>query len=205
MKPEWYPDWTGQTCVIVASGPSARTVPLELARGKAKFIVINHSWQLAPWADVLYAADYGWWRESKGCPDFKGLKVAGEIRASREGWGVNFVTIAKGDSRLLLNEPGRIGYGHSSGFQALNLAVQFGVKKIVLVGYDMRLDNGVHWHGKHGPRMNNPTEKLAGIWRSALDRVSDEFKRLGVTVINVSEVSKLESYPKMKFEDAINA
>lgn len=36
-----------------------------------------------------------------------------------------------------LETGGKIAYGHSSGFQALNLAVYYGAKEIYLAGYDM--------------------------------------------------------------------
>jgi hypothetical protein len=67
-RPDWFPDWHGETAVIVASGPSAAGVNLECAKGKAKFIAINDSWRLVPWADALYAHDHAWWEVWNGVP-----------------------------------------------------------------------------------------------------------------------------------------
>ena len=75
-KPDWWPDWTGKVCAIVASGPSAKSAPISLLRDKAKVIVINESYQLCPWADVLYGCDAQWWRLRSGVNGFRGMKVS---------------------------------------------------------------------------------------------------------------------------------
>lgn len=75
--------------------------------------------------------------------------------------------------------------------------------KIVLVGFDMRLDLGVHWHGKHERGLNNPHQGHVDRWRSVLDSVSQVFERLGVKVINTSMVSALTAYPKMSLPEAL--
>jgi hypothetical protein len=46
-RPDWFPDWRGETVVTVAGGSRAATVNLECAKGRAKFIAINDSWKLA--------------------------------------------------------------------------------------------------------------------------------------------------------------
>mgnify|MGYP002145968013 CR=1 FL=1 len=149
MTPDWFPDWSGETCIIVASGPSAAAVPLEQAKGKAKIIAINDSWRLCPWADVLYGCDVKWWQQNKGLPGFAGMRLAGEKRAAEDYNGIHHIRVMHFDDRLHLDEKGTVGCGGNSGFQALNLALQFGCTRIILVGYDMRLDKGLHWHGAH--------------------------------------------------------
>ena len=42
-----------------------------------------------------------------------------------------------------------IGGGGNSGFQALNLALQWGARKIILVGFDLTDENGLHWYGRN--------------------------------------------------------
>jgi hypothetical protein len=68
-----WPNWAGETAVIVGTGPSAKDAPLELARGRAKVFVIKGSYKLAPWADALYGLDQGWWIAHQGVPQFQGL------------------------------------------------------------------------------------------------------------------------------------
>lgn len=206
MSPDWWPDWRGQTCLIVASGPSAKDANLEAARDKASVIVINTSWRLAPWADVLYACDGKWWMLNKDvAKKFDGLKITQDRIALRHCPTVKLITCTRKQSNILMDKTGVIGWGGNGGFQAINLAAQFGAKKIVLVGYDMRLDKGIHWHGKHSTGLNNPAQKNVEGWRKALDRVAPQLAQLGILVINTSMDSALTAYPKMSLEEALAA
>ena len=202
--PDWFPHWPGETCVIVASGPTAKDVRLDKARGKARFIVINDSWQLAPWADVLYACDGNWWNKSKGAMEFQGLKLTIDRRHTIDyDWGIKQVKCNKYSDDLFVDGFNRIGWGGNSGFGALNLAVQFRVKKILLVGYDMTVVNGAHWHDDHPMGMHNPTEKSVRRWKHCIDKVADKIKSVGVEVVNCSPVSTLANYRKQTFEEAL--
>lgn len=199
MRPAWYLDWSDETCVIVASGPSALGVKLDRAKDKAKFIAVNNSWKLAPWADVLYACDHAWWHENNGVPEFDGIRIAGDRRAYQDAYADYYVDVKRID-RLVM-EPGVVGrIGGASGAQALNLAMQFGARKIILVGFDCSLDRGIHWHGPH-TGLGNPSQSLVGIWRNALDRLADQIAGMGVMVVNASQQSELRAYEKKAFED----
>jgi hypothetical protein len=104
---------------------------------------------------------------------------------------------------MQFDEPGVIGSGGNSGFQAINIAAQFGVSKILLIGFDMHTASGVHWHGRHGNDLVNPTDFNFTRWRQVLDRASGLLNQLGVDVVNASPDSTLNAYPKMTVADAM--
>ncbi len=133
---------------------------------------------------------------------FAGLKITADLAAARR-WGLRHVTLTTHDDRLRTDKPGVIGWGGNSGFHAMNLAVQFGVRALILVGYDMRLDRGLHWHGRHPRGLNNPTEGTVARWRRVVDDAAPRLAELGVTVINASPISALGAYPKMSLEEAL--
>lgn len=204
MRPSWYPDWRGQIAIIVASGPSAVTVPLSIARGKARFIAVNDSWELVPWSDVLYGADYKWWEQCEGCPHFRGLKVSIDRRASENpDWGVHRVQGHRSDNRML-DDLGHIG-GNNSGLNSLNLAAQFGSDAILLVGFDMCLEFGLHWHPNHPVGMKNPLPGRVDHWRRATDSAAAVLAARGIRVINCSPISALKRFLKMEFAEALEA
>lgn len=118
---------------------------------------------------------------------------------------MHLVTLVRNCDRLLFNRFGEIGWGGNGGFHALNLAVQFGARRVILVGYDMRVDLGVHWHGKHPNGMNNPSAVNTARWRQVLDAQAPLLSEMGVEVINASPVSALEAYPKMTLQAALGA
>lgn len=202
--PEWWPWWRDETCVVVASGPSAQGVPIELAQGKARFIAINDSWKLAPWADWLHACDFSWWRANEGRQDFTGIKTCVDRRiGQQQDWGVHHLKCRKHDDRAILNSFCEVGWGGNSGFHAMQIAAQTGCRKIILIGFDMSIRHGLHWHGAHPAGMNNPTNGNVERWRRAVDAAASQFKSVGVTVVNCSAVSALKNYPKMTFAEAL--
>jgi hypothetical protein len=141
---EWYPNWEGKTAAIIASGPSTKTIPLDLLKDRSVHsIVINTSVRLAPWAEVLYACDGKWWRLNNGIRGFTGLKVTQDTDAVDLYPEIKLIKVIRHSDELILKH-GYVGGGANSGFQALNLVVQWGAKRILLIGYDMRLDLGSH-------------------------------------------------------------
>jgi hypothetical protein len=205
-KADWWPRWQGETIAIVASGPTAKTAGVELLQAKCKIIAINESWQLCPWADALYGCDGNWWKLHWGVEKFKGLKLSVDHDACMLFKDIKEVTLPDTDcNEILTDVPGHIGSGGNSGFQSLNLAVQFGGKRILLIGYDMRIDLGEHWHkARHPMPLSNPhpNDNLPR-WRRALDGAAERLGQLGVEVINCSPVSLLKAYPKMSIAEAL--
>lgn len=204
MRPKWFPDWSREICIIVASGPSASCVDIKQAIGKARFVVINSSWRLAPWADYLFAADYKWWERNNGCMSFQGWKISTDRHACEvQEWNIHRLVALLADDRLQ-TDGNVVGWGGNSGFQALNMVVLFGCRRIILVGFDATIKFGLHWHESH-PVGQNPTPNKTLRWRRSLDWAFPVLTRIGVEVINCSEKSKLKKYPKMSFEDALSS
>ncbi len=200
--PAWWPNWRGQTCMIVASGPSASTVPVDIAKGKVRCIAVNSSWRLAPWADMLYGTDAAFWNQYRGVPDFGGLKVTSDVRAA-EMWEIGHVRCRRPVDVILMDKMGEIGWGGNSGFHCINLAFQFKVAKIILVGFDMHLNGGIHWHGDHPGGMHNPIPGNVTRWCRAVDGAAEPARRHGIKIINCSMESALQNYEKMPLERAL--
>jgi hypothetical protein len=144
-----------------------------------------------------------WWDNRKGLPDFTGLKLSVDRKCQERKWGIQKVGLNKNDDRLELVNIGTVGWSGNSGFHCLNLAVQFGARKIVLVGYDMRVDKGIHWHGPHKGGLNNPTERNVMRWRRCVDAAAEMIAAMGIKVINASPISALTKYPKMSLLEAM--
>lgn len=198
-----WPDWNDETVVIVATGPSAPDVDLEPAKGKAKFLAIKDGWRLCPWADALYGCDHHWWEAHKGVPAYKGIRIAYDKLTVHRWPEFEFLKVeiaSAHDHRMLFGEIGKVGWGGNSGFHAINLAAQLGAARIVLVGFDMRVDRGKHFFGKHKYTGDRPNEKTVKGWREILDAQAPALAARGIEVINCSEVSALTAFPKQSFE-----
>ena len=190
------PDWTGRTVLVVAGGSSAGDI-VPLVRGKYPTIVVNLAFRLVPEAEIMYAADSGFWAVYRDTRSFRGLKLAPDVRACQYDPEIQVVTIPKVDGKPvndMIREPaGTIGHGGGNGgFQAVNLAVQTGAKRVLLAGIDYC---GPHWHEDHSPALRNPTAQQMDIWRDRFDAQAETLQDWGIEVINLSKVSKLRAYP----------
>lgn len=187
--------WPGETCAICASGPSLTLEQVEAVRGRARVVVVNTTYRLAPWADLLYGCDRKWWEKER--PEFSGLKVSQD---PVEG----VLKVPSEDAPGLSLDPVRIHQGANSGYQALNLAVLLGAARVVLLGYDMRVVGGErHWHGDHPPGLNNPDASNFARWASEFARAVPDLARAGVEVINCTQGSALRCFPMADLEDAL--
>lgn len=185
--------WAGETIVCVAAGPSGVDADLSIARGRARVIVVNESWRLAPWADLLYACDGKWWEVAQPDPAaFAGLRVTQDNRAARL-YGLRTVELTRGQDRILTDRPGALGWGGNGGFHALNIAAQSNPGRILLVAFDFQ---GEHWHGRHAKGLNNPAQASLARWARTLDAQAPAFAALGIHVVNCSPDSALTAYPK---------
>jgi hypothetical protein len=136
---------------------------------------------------------------------FPGLKICQDPKIGRHPeWDIRKIDVSRLSDQLAVTRFGVIGWGGNSGFGALNLAVQFGCNPIILVGYDMRLDRGVHWHGLHGRGLTNPHVKNVERWRRCVDGCEPILTGLGIRVFNASPVSWLQAYPKMDLMEALD-
>lgn len=158
---------------------------------------------LLPWADIGYACDFNWWARYHQETE-NPLKLTVDKKAATRWADVHLVSLIRKD-QLELVAIGTVGWGGNSGFHALNLAVQMRPSKIILVGYDMTLAHGVHWHGKHPSGMNNPIEGNVARWRRCIDEAAEVIEALGIQAINASPISALERYPKMSLLEALDA
>jgi hypothetical protein len=200
----WWPDWSGSTVVIVASGPSAQLVDLTLTqRPGVRVIAVNRSYELVPWADMLYACDAAWWRTVGGLPDWPTLRVSQDKNTIAEFPEIKRVVAQRGLENLVLGNPGYILWGGNSGTQAINLAAQTGARKIVLCGFDMTLQNGLHWHGAHGGLLANPRPMNTEMWRRRTDQCGDYLTANGFVIANASPNSALKKWPQMSLEAAL--
>lgn len=170
---------------------------------KMPILAIKENYRLCPTADVVYGCDGPWWRSRHGLPDFPGAKLAHDTAVCAMYRDVHKIEIDDVD-RFLFAVPGRIGSGGNSGFQALNIAAQFGARKILLVGFDMHTGAGVHWYGMNTWNMaNNPGDPQLMKWRSAFASQAVVLRKMGVEVVNASPDSAIRCFPIRSVEETM--
>jgi len=195
-RPAWFPDWSGCVAVIVASGPSAKNVDLSILAQKqrVKVLAIKESWRLCK-PDVIYGCDRPWWHANIGMPKFSGLRIAYDPLLHEQYPDIHLIKIDMHKDDILLDRPGFVGSGGNSGFQALNLAVQFGARQIAFVGLDVHTRSGPHWYGRNEwSGANNPGEANFRRWRRAFAIAARTLSNMGIDVANATRFSDVKEF-----------
>lgn len=200
--------WSGETCIILAGGPSLRDLDLSSPRRNGlRYIAINDSWRLMPYADVLYFCDAQWWTSQIACnrrtldnsTSFHDLIYKGFWITSSPGFEDHpqVYSLKLTGERGLETDPTGLRHGSNSGFQAINLAANYGARRILLMGYDMRVVNGrTHWHDE--PR-ESPESFKTVLEKSMLPHFESLVRPLaerGIDVVNVTPDSALTCFRK---------
>lgn len=185
----------GETVVCIASGESLTRADCELCR-ELKTVIVSDVYKLAPFASVLYSADLDWWKLHNGVPDFAGIKVTHDPVAARR-FGCRQILVKSAEAGAELKgvslNPEFVHSGGNSGFQAFNLAVLFGAKRILLLGYDMQ---GSHFFGEH-PGALRKTQDYS-TWLRRFATVPPMLR--DVEVINCTRATALKCFPQATLE-----
>ena len=183
------------TIVCIASGPSLTQEQIDLVgiskeTNKDLFVIgTNDNWK---WkyknefvCDYLYAADDSWWgvwlkriNEQKfDRPKFIPMK---QDFAKKNG-----LTMLPCVHQQGLGIAGKIHCLNNSGAQAIGLAYYLGAKKIILIGYDMKIaDSGkIHWFGNHEKGLRNTPSRYTS-WIPHLKGLSEGLRKHEVDVVN---------------------
>lgn len=162
--------------------------------------MINTTYKLAPWADMLYACDERWWDYYKGAPDFEGIKVSQSAVACETYDDIHQVQGKMGTT--LSTDPKFIHYGQNSGFQALNLACFLGARRVLLLGYDMqRTDGKCHHHGPHPKSLKQPVS--FDKWCQHFAKAAPQIEAMGVEVINCTARTALKCFRRADLKEVL--
>ena len=199
--------WKDKECFIIGGGESLKGFDFSKLDGKLT-IGINRSievydstlWYGMDWHFLKYVengkVDQDKWNNYKGIkvfsmPEFDGIFHKDLYFAKRTHGGLVNQSLEQG-----------IDPGTNSGYGAIMLAVALGVKTIFLLGYDMTVVEKTHWHEGY-PGQNFADQK----WRTerfatSFEMTAGTIRGLGISVYNLSPISKLTCYPKVGLEAA---
>jgi hypothetical protein len=217
------PLWRGETCFILAGGPSLRFFDCGKLKGR-RVIAINDCYKIAPFADILYFCDnhwFGWHNKRPEFVSFPGMMVTLEPaiewrndihvlrnpshpRTDAKGKPVPKEQIYGG----LSDDPTAVVTGKNSGYQAIGLAVHLAVKRIVLLGYDMRHDGKLsHWFGdhidQHGNKRSHGENALKTAFLPLFPTLIEPLRERGIDIINATPGSALTCFPTGDIEEIL--
>lgn len=171
--------------LIIGGAPSLKLLIPELqSHHTGLAIAVNNSWEIAPWADILFFGDGQWWQwhGERVLQKFQGRIISGaahcksgmpaSVERRRTSHGQN--------TDAFRSRPGTV-YGLDSGTKAISLAYRLGCSNILLAGLDLQPgpSGETHWHGGHTkPTPPSDWDRFRGPRKALLDFLTSE----GVTV-----------------------
>jgi len=209
-------EWSGQTAVILGGGPSLEGFDYKAlwVQPRPRVIAINDSWRLCPWADLFYFCDTAWFQEQARVnrlsvdlsTDFRGVANTGRMVKGGEDPAtdprVRMVRFT-GQIGLEWREKDAVRHGSNSGYQVLNLAYHLGVARVLLLGYDMKVNRQkTHWHNAPRPAASSMARSLADF-AALFQYLVDPMKRAGVDILNCTPGSALKCWPAMDLGKAL--
>jgi len=210
--------WQDSRCIILGGGPSLASqfdVPAKLVsdiRANVKpisdmseymgsiqnehIIAVNQSFRFGNWVDCLFFGDHGFWEKNKeDILNFNGIKTTSVEIPNIFRRRVKVIPRYPNKKVGISPSPNAIVWNRNSGAAAISLAVHFGVKQIILLGFDMNLDAGhQHWHGLYG-KNKNPIGTFKMHLR-AFPAIAEDAKKFGVEILNASPMSRIGDFRK---------
>jgi len=190
-------EWLDEDVYCVGGGPSLKGFDFSLLKDK-RVIGCNDAYHLGgDIIKILVFGDAGWWHRNRmnletftgrvatNAPSMKEFQVPGMLKFKRERDGYH-----KGDT---------LGWNYSTGALAINLAVNLGARRVLLLGYDLANHDGQsHWH-----HLNSKTTQDASFARFLRGfHMLQRHLPVGVDVANVTDgTSKLKCFREMTFNE----
>ena len=164
---------------------------------------------MGDWIDVLFFGDSSWYVVYRNVIlNLDLLKITSCARFAKSDKLCEGIKYLAWDKKMqgLSTNPSSVCWNSNSGAAAINLAVHFGAKRIVLLGFDMKLDanNVSHWFGSYHRKEPKPpippfTRHLKGF-----DAIKVDADLLGVEILNCSDTSVITQFKKVAVEEVLN-
>jgi len=178
--------------VCIGSGPSLTLEDCRFVESlDVELVAVNRSAALVSRGHA-YIGDLSYWKVTADAN--KALK-------NRTVWTHSPTVASTHNVHLFRGLPG----SWNSGQKAIELAAHLGATKIVLIGYDCSLKNGIHWHGSHkliNPTLRDPVARGVIKWQQEFAQVLTSVK---VPITNCSRYTELTCFTQKILEEELSS
>jgi hypothetical protein len=219
--------WEGETAFILGGGASVisqfgipQSVVQSVRKGNVpmsvyspfmeslhdlKIIGVNSAFKIGGWMDYVYFMDKDYMLTNRGeLAVYPNPVVSPLLYSEGESW-CNTVKASKESGICTI--PNTVAYNHNSGWGAVNLAYHLGARRIVLIGFDMKIINKKqHFHGDYiNSKLVRTEESKMGFSKhlNVVPAIVKDAKRLGVEIINTSMKSAIKQFKKVPLKEFI--
>lgn len=200
-----------------------------LASLHSKHVIgINVAYRFGNWVDMCFFGDNHFYLSNKaGLSNFRKLVVTCHPKVAEKNisWikylpQENKLNVPKQERKFgISTRPDRVCWNENSGAAAISLAAWTGVKRIILVGFDMNLEPGSkeqHFHNNY----RKPITQLVGKERKAEEirlvkqlpfsthlqgwkAIKRDADNMGIEILNTSLNSAIKEIPKVHIKELL--
>jgi hypothetical protein len=164
----------------------------------------NIAFKLGSWVSALYFCDRQFFRDHReGILSFPNLKVTcvNHIDTELQPFTTNLKRLKRDYQAGLSTRKDTICWNGNSGAAAINFAVHAGAKRILLLGFDMVLqDSRSHWHRVY-KKNTHKNDFIRFIQK--FPAIAKDAKSRGIEILNVSPISAIDCFPKVSLKDVL--
>lgn len=198
-----------QAVLTGASSPKAYSPYMSMIHDK-HVIGINVSFLIGDWIDMVFFGDNGFYLgQMNNLAAFPGIKVSSHPNTKDVSW-VKYLAKDTNRPKGISMNPRAVSWNGNSGAAAISLAAHTGAKRIILLGFDMKLDEDrkQHWHNAYHRLeylQSKDFNKQLPFDRHLMGfpEIAKDAKRMGIKIINASPDSSITVFDKVSVRDLI--
>ena len=168
-------------------------------------IGVNMAYQLGDWIDIVFFGDKGFFLKNKeGLGGLNNIRVGCVPRVKDIDW-IKYTSKDKDKTKGITTSPNKIAWNGNSGGAAINLAVQLGAKQIILLGFDMNVneDNRQWWHQEYVERNEEKGKKIFARHMGCFSHIAEDAHRLGIEIVNANPDSAIKEFRKININQIL--
>jgi hypothetical protein len=173
-------------------------------------IGINAAYLIGNWIDIVFFGDVGFFLKHRDAlAQFPGIKVSCHPTANKYDW-IKYLPRDTKHPRGISSNPKMVSWNSNSGAAAISVAANIGAKRIILLGFDMKLSDSKHqhWHNVYNRNYTNPNPKKAhhlpfDRHLRGFSEIAKDAKHRGIEILNCSPDSMIKEFPKYNLKELI--
>jgi hypothetical protein len=171
-------------------------------------IGINVAYLIGDWLDMAFFGDKGFYLAHRDqLAAYPKLKVSCHPEMIKVPW-VKYLAKDPRHVKGISSNNAMVSWNGNSGAAAISLAVHTGVKRIILLGFDMKLDGKErqHFHACY----TYPVDKKKRMRTLPFHRhlpgfiqIAEDARKMGIEIINASPESAITQFPRVNIKDLL--
>jgi hypothetical protein len=173
-------------------------------------IGVNIAFMIGDWIDMVFFGDNGFFlRYQEQLANYPGLRITCTDQETANVSWVKKLDKDKEHPKGISRIPSKVSWNGNSGAAAISVAAHTGASRIILLGFDMNLNENKnqHWHDIYQRGRIDSDQVLLRKVSAHFDRflrgfaqIAVDAKELGIEILNASPTSEIKEFPKIKLE-----